>query len=124
MEQKICKNCGKEVIAEGRNLFCCAGCQSIYYNKIKFIIKICKYCGKEFETKNNRKIYCCSKCRYKSKNKKLRDKKKENIINVLCAYCGKDFILKRNNQKYCNVMCRRKSEKVLRKQAKQFIINI
>lgn len=45
------------------------------------MIKVCKnkFCGKTFETKNERKVYCCNKCamayNYYTKKEEIREKR-------------------------------------------------
>jgi len=114
MKQEICKNCGKEVTAIGRKLFCCAECQSNHYNKnqkikksknISFVIitKSCIYCGKEFKTTYKNQIYCSNKCR--NRRKYLHKKKIFKKIKKICKNCGIEFETAYNNKIFCNNKC-------------------
>lgn len=70
------------------------------------MIKKCAFCGEEFETTNEKKLYCSNECRYK--NKLERDKKKyyeEKAKNPLpkriCAVCGESFVPNRIDRVIC-----------------------
>lgn len=64
-------------------------------------IKKCKQCNKDFKTKNNKKKYCLSQCRYKYNANKY--KKKPSTFN--CKKCGKPNESYKT-KKYCNDNCR------------------
>ena len=109
---KTCKNCGKEITTEGRALFCCADCQTIFYSKdIKKEIKaetlikrICKYCGKEFETTNKKRLHCNEYCKNQYKYRRKKNNEIEEIKKN-CIYCGTEFETKNLNKLYCSSKC-------------------
>jgi len=116
MRIKICQYCGKEVTAEGRSKFCCAVCQSSYYNKniidessinlsLNKKTKICLYCGKEFEYKCKIQVHCSKECRVGYKIQRRRNNDYENIKRN-CKRCGKKFETIKKFQLYCSDKCR------------------
>ena len=63
-------------------------------------LKTCPACGVEFETDNDKKVYCCVKCRRRAKYKP-KPRVKE------CPICGKVFSPEKNSVKYCSDACRK-----------------
>lgn len=58
------------------------------------MLRVCKGCGKEFESSNNRKLYCSKECPGRVYPKKV------------CKECGKEFIPEAHNQLFCTKECR------------------
>lgn len=85
-------------------------------------IKNCKYCGKEFETSNDRKIYCSDVCsqkygreNFKDRREKYKvDHKKEEYRNV-CPVCGNQYVSNTPQQIYCSFKCKDYQNKKERK---------
>lgn len=90
--KKICKLCGEEFEAVGRQSYC-----------KKIVIKECKVCGKSFESYcHPDSSECCGSPECIRKIKYVA--KKEILGNTTrkCIRCGQSFIPLNSNQHYCN----------------------
>lgn len=136
-EIKICKQCGKEITADGRKLFCSEDCQNIFYGKkeikkTKTInislgeIRQCKYCGKDFVVGayQNQK-YCNPKCK-KKYHKSVEMEKNKNIRKAqrlsepkICVHCGKEFFNIYVNKQYCSDECKTVANRIRIKEARK-----
>lgn len=63
-------------------------------------LKTCPGCMREFETENDRKVWCSIKCRDRARYKPKEHAAKE------CAVCGNCFVPKQNAERYCSDACR------------------
>jgi hypothetical protein len=59
--------------------------------------KICKGCKDEFFTESRRSLYCSSKCKSKTKARKIKENTEESVRNLLTSKYGK--IARKKNKK-------------------------
>ncbi len=122
MNEKICKNCGKEFLPTRHTswqIFCCKKCthQFRYFNP-KGLEHTCSHCGVTFIPKRkNRITFCSTDCRIDSqkneRQKRLKIKEIEKaLIEIkklselkVCKYCGKEFNSTNHSRKYCSDSC-------------------
>ena len=112
---KICENCGKEVIVEGRTRFCSADCQRFFFDKAytikeigneqkirkRYYLNICVYCGNEYSAYSKKGKYCSRDCMDKSLY--------NNSYKKSCVFCEKDYVTASLNSKFCSRSCESKS---------------
>ncbi len=129
---KICPVCGKEFTPVAKHSkYCSKECsdevkrqyRARYYqqNREKYLdyvaehqkpdtphvyTKVCPFCGKEFETTNNRKIYCSDECKNQYNKEKKREKKVYPINT--CIMCGKQFTARSVRTRFCCKECEKK----------------
>lgn len=75
------------------------------------MIRNCLYCWEEFEAKNQRKVYCCSK------HKAAFFEDKYRTIIKICKFCWKEFKTRRNKAEFCSISCSRRFNEWSRKKA-------
>ncbi len=95
------------------------------------MIKTCAICGKEFETANNRQIYCGPECSWEGRRAvgrsyyQRKKEGKEPEATKTCPICGKTFEVDRYriSRRYCSDECsligKRAQEKAYRERNKQ-----
>jgi len=135
IEIKICKQCKKVITAEGRNLFCSAECQTIFYSKDKkeeveiVVKKVSKAKEKSLKVKEREAKLLHRINKAKEKEAKLLNrinKAKEREAKLLdkinkakgidtrehkeqfkkvCINCDKEFETVYQTQLYCSAKC-------------------
>lgn len=75
---RICPACGDDFIAHNsRGLYCSDNCcaNARYWRKHPLENKTCLICGKTFQTRAERRKYCCHLCAVKAWNRRAKERK-------------------------------------------------
>ena len=80
-------------------------------------LRNCLNCNKEFETNNNIKIFCCSKCA-----KQFHNKNRYSLYNKICPIFNNKFNTKYKKQIYCSIKCLNKFHNSKRYKLKKYVL--
>ena len=131
---RLCKFCGKVIpLSRGNSHYCTDECMQERKRQLardKYRARVCnvqrqsytfrcEFCGEEFETYNNRQVFCCRDCAYESAKEKRKKGKSDAPYGYgICRVCGKRFEKKNSTHKYCSSSCSEKAKR--KKQYEEF----
>lgn len=93
-----CVHCGTRITGNIKKCYCSKRC---YYNrnykKLNLPTKICLKCNKEYKPRQNKQMFCTSKCK----------RSKIERIQKDCVVCGNSFTTHIAHKSTCSQECRK-----------------